>query len=335
MRSARTLPRTERSSNLPIHDLGYRSWQGRLTPLATRWWVIAETGSRLAWRITWLKRLLFVAWLPVVYMAVLFFAFEQSGTQPSWRASVITAINGAVGLTPAQAAHFMTADIAETRHQVWAHLLMILFRQPQGFALLLLVGLVAPPLIANDIRSRAFLLYFSRPITRGEYILGKAMVVVGYGAMISLAPALGLYLSAVLLSPDLAVVWQTWDLPLRAFAATLVLMVPTTLLALAFSSLAKESRYAGFAWFAAWGLGWAAYAVLNAYTMANAAGKPPETLPDFRLLSLYHVLGSVQAWVFGTGATLADVAAPAAVLLVISAVSLMVVFRRVSSPMRV
>ena len=320
---------------MPLHDLGYRNWQGRLTPLATRWWVIAETGIRLAFRINWLRRLLLLAWLPAIYMGVLFFAFEQSETQPGWRAGAVQTIGSAVHLPPEQAIRFATADIDEVRHQVWAHLLMVFFRQPQGFALLILVGMVAPPLIANDIRTRAFLLYFSRPVSRGQYILGKSAVVLAYGAMITLSPALGLYVLAVLFSPDLNVIWQTWDLPLRAVAATLVLMVPTTLLALAFSSLAKESRYAGFAWFAAWGLGWAAYAVLNAYIMTNSAGKPPETLPDFRLLSLYHVLGSVQAWVFGTGTTLSDVAAPALVLLVISAVSLVVVFRRVSSPMRV
>jgi hypothetical protein len=320
---------------LPLHDLGYRNWQGRLTPLTTRWWVIAETGIRLASRINWLRRLLLLAWLPAIYMGVLFFAFEQSETQPGWRAGAVQTIASAVHLPPEQAIRFATADINEVRHQVWAHLLMVFFRQPQGFALLILVGMVAPPLIANDIRTRAFLLYFSRPVSRGQYILGKSAVVLAYGAMITLTPALGLYAIAVLFSPDLNVIWQTWDLPLRAVAATLVLMVPTTLLALAFSSLAKESRYAGFAWFAAWGLGWAAYAVLNAYIMTNSAGKPPETLPDFRLLSLYHVLGSVQAWVFGTGTTLSDVAAPALVLLAISAVSLVIVFRRVSSPMRV
>ena len=320
---------------MPLHDLGYRNWQGRLSPLATRWWVIAETGIRLAARINWLRRLLLLAWLPAIYMGVLFFAFEQSETQPGWRAGAVQTIGSAVHLPPEQAIRFATADIDEVRHQVWAHLLMVFFRQPQGFALLILVGMVAPPLIANDIRTRAFLLYFSRPVSRGQYILGKSAVVLAYGAMITLTPALGLYAIAVLFSPDLNVIWQTWDLPLRAVAATLVLMVPTTLLALAFSSLAKESRYAGFAWFAAWGLGWAAYAVLNAYIMTNSAGKPPETLPDFRLLSLYHVLGSVQAWVFGTGTTLSDVAAPALVLLAISAVSLVIVFRRVSSPMRV
>ena len=61
---------------MPIHDLGYRAWNGRLTSVFTRWWVIAQTNILLAWRSRWLRRLMIVAWLPAAYMAVGFFFIE-------------------------------------------------------------------------------------------------------------------------------------------------------------------------------------------------------------------------------------------------------------------
>ena len=67
---------------MPLHDLGYRAWQGRPEPERRRWWVIAQTGSRLAWRSRWLRRLMLVAWLPMVYMGIGFFAYEQWSFRP-------------------------------------------------------------------------------------------------------------------------------------------------------------------------------------------------------------------------------------------------------------
>ena len=46
---------------MPLHELGYRAWQGRLEPERRRWWVIAQSGSRLAWRSRWLRRLMLIA----------------------------------------------------------------------------------------------------------------------------------------------------------------------------------------------------------------------------------------------------------------------------------
>ena len=68
-------------------------------------------------------------------------------------------------------------DPQTARHDAWAWLLLSLLRYPQGFVMVLAVGMIAPSLIAKDVLSRAFLLYFSRPLARTEYVLGKLFVV--------------------------------------------------------------------------------------------------------------------------------------------------------------
>jgi hypothetical protein len=125
-----------------------------------------------------------------------------------------------------------------------------------------------------------------------------------------------------MLSPDVSVLWATWDLPLRVVVASVTLTIPTTALALFLSSMTNESRYAGFAWFAIWILGWVAYANL----MRIGAGQ------QWSMLSLYHLLGRVQLWVFGLPAR--DVSAAAFMLVLVTVVSLIVLMSRISAPMR-
>lgn len=318
---------------MPIHDLSYREWNGARTPASLRFWVIAQTGIRLAWRSHWLRRLVFFAWLPAAYFGIAFLVLEQSFAHQT----ELDMASGFLGQFPQ--AQYVVEEIASgdpvsARRHAWAWLLLTFFRYPQGFVLVLVVGLIAPPLIARDVHTRAFLLYFSRPLSRVEYVLGKLSVVAAYVFLISAAPALVLYVLAVLLSPpELAIVSSTWDLPLRILLASLVLVLPTATLTLAFSSLTSRAMYAGFAWFAVWFLGIIAYGVLSAGVSGLSA--------DWSLLSLYHTLGKVQTAVFGLPVALdqefryADAFWSIVVLLGLTVASTTVVLRRVSSPMRI
>ena len=316
---------------MPLHDLGYRAWQGRPEPERRRWWVIAQTGSRLAWKSRWLRRLLLVAWLPMVYMGAGFFAYEQVVASPELSGAGRTARVFLQQFPESRAllSDAASDDPAHERHQVWSWLLSTFFRYPQGVLLVLVVGLIAPPLVAQDVRSRAFLLYFSRPLVRLEYIVGKAAVVTGYVLMITTLPALVLYAIGLLLSPGLNVVLHTWDLPLRILASSVVLLLPTVSLSLAFSSLTSESRYAGFAWFAMWALGWVAYLLLLTWLPGADAAD------NWSLCSLYHTLGKVQNWVFGFETDQTTLLRAIVLLAGLTVGSWMVLFRRVSSPMRI
>jgi hypothetical protein len=185
------------------------------------------------------------------------------------------------------------------------------------------------------------LFYFSRPLTRAEYLLGKLSSLWVYLAMISTVPALVLYALGVLLSPNLNVIYATWDIPFRIVAASIVLMVPTSVMALCFSSLTQESRYAGFAWFAVWILGWFTYIAATTVQTINAQqaayGRSQAVVVEespWTHLSLYHTLGRVQRWVFGF-AEFRDVLVPLLILAAVTVVSLAILVRRISAPMRV
>lgn len=326
-----------------VNRLGYRGWSGRLDSGWMRWTVIASVGIRRAWQSRWLRRMLFFAWLPALWFGVGFFLWEQAALYPDWRQTLRPFLQG---MPPTPELNQIreavrTGDLESSRHTVWAWLLQTLFRNPQGVVMVMVVGLIAPPLISQDVRSRAFLLYFSRPLTRGEYLFGKLASVWVYLSVISTLPALALYVLGVLLSPNLSVISATWDIPFRILAASLVLMLPTSVLALCFSSLTQESRYAGFAWFAVWILGWFTYGAATSAEVFNAQRDTMRSgLPmvmeesSWTHVSLYHTLGRVQSWVFGF-ADFREVLISAVILIGVTVIALAVLLRRISAPMRV
>ncbi len=386
---------------MPIHDLGYRKLESRSYFNPMSWWVIATGGIQIAWRSFWLRRLLLLAWMPALTLGLCFFVFEQykddvsteyqeqsgnplTGTVVEWAFSKdrrllpnsepvrerLRELKNALDddLSPKEIENAWS----NLRHDVWALLLLTFFRYPQGILMVLVIGLIAPPLISTDVRTRAFLLYFSRPITQKEYILGKSVVVWCYLMLITTVPALVLYVVGVMLSPDLSVIFDTWDLPLRILAASAFLLIPTTMLALMFSSLTAESRFAGYAWFTAWALGWVAHIVLSAtLTIGQDEAVIVQEEPDafekammdfekeldeldesaaheevwetanpendaysWTHVSMIHMLWNVQGWVFGLD-DWKSAWGSALLLVMLTFFSLVVIVRRVSAPLQI
>ena len=324
---------------MPIHSEGYRTWDGRRTLGATRWAVIASTGIRRTWKSKWLRRMLLFAVLPTVFLAIPLFLFEQALRDPMmWRELVgfmqmMPQPDAIAGVITFNLATATPAEIQEARHEIWAYLLLTLFRYPQALLMVLVIGIAAPPLISSDFRTRAFLIYFSRPITRLEYILGKMGTMVFFLAMITTLPAMLLYAVGVLLSPSIEVVATTWDLPLRILLASATLILPTTSAALMFSSMTSESRYAAFTWFAVWILGYVTFSIVMVFTLATAGEFAATGWTT--LLSPYHTLGIVQEWVFGFSTEGSVLTVAAMILTAITYASLHMLYHRVSAPMRV
>jgi hypothetical protein len=418
---------------MPQHEVGYRPWSGKKTSQASRWWIIAETGFQSALKSTWVKRILFVAWLPIFYWGTIFFVLENAlvapnvapqPTEAEWSSSEtdqetrqqFDTIRDRLGLIREQLEtprgkmdrrqkrnqerqiQFLAAqiidelrtakqnnkgneivareinhiqqevvlisqrtaleerfgwvpgsdvminamssnDLDKKRHVAWSLLLMTFFRYPQATMIIFLLGFIAPGLISRDLRSRAYLIYFSKPIGRMEYIFGKLAIPAVFLLLVTTLPALCLYALGVSLSPDLSVVASTWDIPFRIILASVVLIIPTACLSLMLSSLTSESRFATFAWFAVWVLGHGAWMGVWVMQGVRTRKDPMEALEDpivngWSSLSLYNNLGNVQSWIFGL--TDFNTALPGMIVLSLIAVfSLFILFRRVSAPIRV
>jgi ABC-2 type transport system permease protein len=293
---------------MPILDVGYRFWQGPRTARWTRWLVLAETSIRLVWRNAWLKRILLFMATPALIVGIFVGLFEQTIERSSTQDTMRSLLRSPPARRAADRAGIDSVnwsdDPAIARHFAWSYLLFMLFRYPQAFGMILILGLVAPRLISYDLRSKAYLLYLSRPLSPREYIAGKAAVIYFLLFLVAAVPSLVIYLAGLFLSTDSSALMQTWDIPLRIIAATLVLMIPTTAVALALSALTQESRYAGFAWFAFWIIGAVSYQVLWFAAQARLGERPRrmEFLGEYNpwmLFSPYDTLGYLQMQIFG------------------------------------
>ncbi len=333
---------------MPINSPNYRPWSARRATInsrlavSKRWWAICVTGILRAMKSRWVRRMMFTALLPLLFFGIIIFAFEQSKREPQYllglsrllrampHASLLTQRVGQLPINP-------TAEqLDELRGPVWSYVLLTFLSYPQSLLMVAIVGIVAPPLISQDLRTRAYLIYFARPITKWEYVAGKFGVVAFFLFAISWLPSMLLYIAAVLLSPSLDVVLVTWDLPLRLFAASCCMVIPTTLVALAYSSLTLETRYAGFAWFATWILGHVTYSALIAIPTIEAAEDEQFYTPGWRLLtSPYQVLRLAQSRIMGFDSIVGIDAWVAFVWLgLATALSIWILFRRVDAPMR-
>lgn len=353
---------------MPIHDVGYRGWEGARTSQFSRWAIISQTGIRLAAKSKWVRRILFVAWLPVMYWGIGFFFIEKAIDTESGFLSTASsgmdisdlpdidlekqlaqkAISESLSNRFAMFPHSQdliesleSGDQHRIRSDVWRWLLMVFFRYPQSLLILFLIGTVAPALISRDLRSRAFLLYFSRPIGKFEYIFGKLCIPAAFIVAITTLPAIALYFFAIMMSPSISVVWSTWDIPFRIIAATFALVIPTASIALMLSSLTHESRFANFSWFAVWALGHGAWLTIVVATAMRMQMPPVEAevlnstaVQNWSALSLYNCLGNVQAMIFGFE-SFSDIWRSVLALTGVTLFSLIILYRRVSAPIRI
>ena len=107
-------------------------------------------------------------------------------------------------------------------------------------------------LISQDLRYNALPLYFSRPLRRIDYFLGKLGVIVAFLGMVIIVPSLVAYVLGLLFSLDITIVRDTFGILLASIAYGLVIAVSAGMLILALSSLSRNSRYVALFWLGIW-----------------------------------------------------------------------------------
>src|SRR5438067_8017355 len=197
---------------MPIHDQGYRRYQGGRSPRGRAWAVIASAGIR-----TFLARraflgLLLLSWFPFFVRAVQLYA--------------------AANLPQAR----FLAPTADTFRQ---------FLDQQQIFVFFVTVYVGAGLIANDRRANALQIYLSKPLTRAEYIFGKLAILMIFLALVTWLPAIVLLIVQISFAGNFAFLQNNLFLfpAITVFSFVLVTMIAAAMLAL--SSLSNSSRYVG------------------------------------------------------------------------------------------
>lgn len=251
---------------MPIHDQGYRRYQGRRTPHGRTWWVIARAGLMERLRERKFLGLLLFASIPFLVRAVMLY----------------------LGSNVPQAS-FLAATPDTFRE----------FLDQQSIFVFFITIYVGSGLIANDRRANALQIYLSKPLTRVEYVTGKLVTLLIFLLGVTWVPAILLLILQMLFAGNFAFMRANLFLfpAITLFSAILVLFSAFSMLAL--SSLSKSRRfvavmYAGLIFFTA-----AMYQALSGITSTRGwAVISPEDVLDVVAAVIFRsaVTPAVPMW---------------------------------------
>jgi ABC-type transport system involved in multi-copper enzyme maturation permease subunit len=111
-----------------------------------------------------------------------------------------------------------------------------------------LTAVIGGPLISRDIRLGGITMYFSKSITRFDYLLGKFLALLIYLGSVTFLPAFILQLGLITLSPLGISLWQHLLNTISILAHSLIIIIPSCAMILAFSSFSKSPYPSSILW---------------------------------------------------------------------------------------
>jgi ABC-type transport system involved in multi-copper enzyme maturation permease subunit len=162
------------------------------------------------------------------------------------------------------------------------------YTQGMSFFLLMIVAWYGAGLIADDRRLGAHLLYFSRPISRLDYLFGKGAGAFAFGFLALTLPCLLVCFVATLTSPDWSFIVEEWRSILKVILFSGIWVSTVTVLVLTISSLVGRKSHAL--------IGIIGTIVLSSGVSAVLAGLFKENA--FSLLDLFENFERLGEWMF-------------------------------------
>ncbi len=247
---------------MPVYDQGYRPYEGALRTRFLRWWPITRR-CLFTVRKKPLAAVLIAGGILLLYEVILVYA---TGVTERGFSRIVNPWGYGDGI-----------------------FYDLLTRETYFVVLLLMVSGAGQ--IAEDVRTGALQIYFSKPITHADYVLGKLGAVVLSGCLLTLLPGALLFLACAAFSPDWSFLTGNPWLPLRILAFSLLISIVLGSLVLAVSSLGRKGRVA-------------AIVFGGAYFFSMVLGEVlPRILADSRyeIVHLGRCLGAAGSTIFTQG----------------------------------
>jgi hypothetical protein len=208
---------------MPIHETSYLSWEGTVLKRPRTWLVIALTGTRLVWKKT---------------VAALFFAASIPFLVRTFQIYLASRIPNDGDLIQIKSVIKVDAS------------LFMNFMRDQVLILLVILAYCGAGLIVNDRRFKALSIYFSRPVGFWDYIVGKFLIIFFYGGIVTIVPALMLFVMHLLVTDEAGFFAAYYWVPLSIVAQGVLILTVLGTFMLALSACAKGARSAIVAYFA-------------------------------------------------------------------------------------
>ena len=273
---------------MPLHDTGYQHWQGAHLGIWRRRMVIAWNGITACLRNKWTRHIVVLCWGAGLAMAFSLFLVGQLLVADS------IVVEWVANLSPELRQFALTLTSWLEQHpEISVHTTQNVLFYYFGTRLLrvgiFVLGLAIPFLITRDLGSNAIVIYSSKAVSRGDYLLGKFATAFGLLALAWLGPVLAAWLLGNLLSPDWRFFWHSRATLLNVLLFGLSSMTLLSLLALGVSAISSKEKSTTALWYVWW--------IVGGVIGPIAA----QTLPWLRHISFNYNLDQVALALFRLG----------------------------------
>jgi ABC-type transport system involved in multi-copper enzyme maturation permease subunit len=203
-----------------IRDRGYFHWDGTFIDRRLPWWPVTRQSLRLTFKKKFFKFFFVSSLVPgFVFLAGVYISERMEDFK-----FMIQGKGALLQVNPAFFKTYYTAD--------FLLLMMILLMLFSGAGL-----------IADDMKHNALQLYFSRPLRKRDYLLGKAGALGFFLLSLTLVPGLLFIIFKLIFSGSFAFLRAYPWLPLSVAGVSLLFTVFFTMYTLLLSSLSPNRRY--------------------------------------------------------------------------------------------
>lgn len=206
---------------MPIFKQTYRGFEGTV-PGRLRWWTVTKQELRILAAGRLFKGLVLLAYINVLFRVLQVVAFDTlTATQ-----------NNPIR----QALESMQAFMVNDR-------MFFDFLRLQAPVLFLTSILAGAGMICDDFQNNLMEVYFSKPLTWRDYVIGKISALAIVGLSFTALPALFLVVLHNTLAPSMETLRATYWLPFSIVVFSLILVAPCVLGVLASSSIFSSQRH--------------------------------------------------------------------------------------------
>jgi len=248
-----------------VREKGYTHWDGRLGERRFPWWPITRTGILLAFRKKRFKFIFAVSFGPAIVALVGLYISERL---EDFKAFIQD--SNLINIGPKYFTTFFMND--------WLL-----------FMILLVLAYGAGGLIADDLKHNSLQLYFSRPLGKKDYLVGKMSVVAFFVLIFTALPGILLIVFKLVFAGSFAFFLQYPWLPLSVLGYSALLTVFFGFYILLMSALSKNSRYVFVLTFGTYIFSTVLFGILNGIFKT----------PYMALFSISANLQQARAFIFG------------------------------------
>jgi hypothetical protein len=250
---------------MTIREKGYAHWDGELKERRSPWAPITGLGIRLAYKKKYFKFISFGSFIPaVVFLIGIYISERIEDFQYMFRGD-----RQLLEVNPAYFRTYMCSDFLL-------------------FMMVMILVVSGAGLISDDLKHNSLQLYFARPLSKSDYLIGKANVIVFFLLLLTLIPGLVFILFKLLFAGNLKFLATYPWLPLSVVGYSLFVTAFFCAYTLLMSSLSKNRRYVSILIFTVYIFS----DILFGFFYENYKN------PAFALISLKANLQQVGSWFF-------------------------------------